>query len=156
MTALRTKFTDQMKEYMKAKDETGLATVRLIISTLKDKDIDARGKGRADGINEPEIMSMLQGMVKQRQESAKIYNDNGRPELAAREDAEIAIIQTFLPTQLDEAGAKAAIAGIVKDTGAESIKDMGKVMAVLKDQYAGQIDMAKAGNWVKEALNAAA
>lgn len=153
MSALRTKFTDTMKEYMKVKDEVGLATVRLIISSLKDKDIDARGKGRADGINEPEIMSMLQGMVKQRQESAKIYHDNNRPELAAREESEIKIIQTFLPQQLDETGAKAAIKGIVAETGATSIKDMGKVMAVLKDKYAGQIDMTQAGGWVKEALN---
>lgn len=152
MSALRTRFTESMKEYMRAKDETGLATVRLINAALKDKDIDARGKGRPDGINEPEIMSMLQGMIKQRQESAKIFKDNNRPELAAKEEAEITVISQFLPKQLSEEESKAVIKGLVAETGAADIKDMGKVMAALKDRYAGQMDMAKAGPWVKEAL----
>jgi uncharacterized protein YqeY len=152
MSALRTRFTDQMKEYMRAKDETGLATVRLISAALKDKDIDARGKGRPDGINEPEIMSMLQGMIKQRQESAKIYADNNRPELAAKEEAEIVVISQFLPKQLSDDEARATIKALVTEVGAADIKDMGKVMGALKDRYAGQIDMTKAGGWVKEAL----
>ncbi|MES2728493.1 MAG: GatB/YqeY domain-containing protein [Pseudomonadota bacterium] len=153
MSTLRAHLTENMKTCMKEKDELGLSTVRLILSALKDKDIDARGKGRPDGLNDGEIMSMLQTMIKQRQESAKIYVDNNRPELAAREDQEIAVIQTFLPTQLDEAATKAAIKAIIASTEAAGIKDMGKVMAVLKDTHAGQIDMTKAGPWVKALLN---
>lgn len=153
MSALRPKMTDAMKTAMKEKDEAGLATIRLMLAALKDKDIDARGKGRPEGLNDGEILSMLQSMIKQRQESAKIYIDNARPELAAREEQEIAIIQSFLPQQLDAAAAQAAIRQIIADTGAAGIKDMGKVMAALKDAYAGQIDMAQAGAWVKEALN---
>ncbi len=153
MSTLRAQMTDTMKTCMKEKNETGLATIRLMLAALKDKDIDARGKGRPEGLNDGEIMSMLQTMVKQRQESAKIYTDNNRPELAAQEEKEIAIIQNFLPRQLDEAATKDAIRQVIGNVGAAGIKDMGKVMAALKDNYAGQIDMTKAGPWVKELLN---
>ena len=141
-----------MKEAMKNKNQTALSTIRLINAALKDRDITARGNGKADGIEESEILSMLQSMIKQRQESAKTYCDAGREELAEREEAEIEVIKQFLPQQLSEDEVKAAIQTIIADTGAESIKDMGKVMGVLKSQYAGQVDKGKAGGLVKELL----
>lgn len=149
---IREKFTSALKEALKAKDQQTLSTLRLVTAALKDKDIDARGKGRQGGIDDSEILAMLQTMVKQRRESAAIYHQNSRPELAAQEESEIAVIERYLPQQLGEEEVKAVIAGIVQKTGAAGVKDMGKVMAVLKADYAGQIDMAKAGPWVKEKL----
>ena len=148
----RSELNTAMKEAMKNKNQTALSTIRLINAALKDRDITARGNGKADGIEESEILSMLQSMIKQRQESAKTYCDAGREELAEREEAEIEVIKQFLPQQLSEDEVKAAIQTIIADTGAESIKDMGKVMGVLKSQYAGQVDMGKAGGLVKELL----
>lgn len=148
----RSELNAAMKEAMKNKNQTALSTIRLINAALKDRDITARGNGKADGVDEAEILSMLQSMIKQRQESAKTYCDAGREELAEREEAEIEVIKQFLPQQLSEDEVKAAIETIVADTGAESIKDMGKVMGVLKSQYAGQVDMGKAGGLVKEIL----
>jgi len=148
----RSELNTAMKEAMKNKNQTALSTIRLINAALKDRDITARGNGKADGIEESEILSMLQSMIKQRQESAKTYCDAGREELAEREEAEIEVIKQFLPKQLGEDEVKAAIETIIADTGAESIKDMGKVMGVLKGQYAGQVDMGKAGGLVKELL----
>lgn len=151
---IRETLSATMKEAMKARDEVTLGTVRLILSALKDKDIAARAPGRAEGISDPEILSMLQGMVKQRQDSAKIYHDAGRADLFEREEAEIRVIERFLPRQMDESGMAAAVAGVVGDIGAKDIKDMGKVMAELKTRYAGQMDMAIAGGLVKKALGA--
>ena len=148
----RSELNAAMKEAMKNKNQTALSTIRLINAALKDRDITARGNGKADGVDEAEILSMLQSMIKQRQESAKTYCDAGREELAEREEAEMEVIKQFLPQQLSEDEVKAAIETIVADTGAESIKDMGKVMGVLKSQYAGQVDMGKAGGLVKEIL----
>jgi len=148
----RSELNTAMKEAMKSKNQTALSTIRLINAALKDRDIAARGKGKADGVDESEILSMLQSMIKQRQESAKTYCDAGREELAEREEAEIDVIKGFLPQQLGEDEVKAAIEKIIADTGAESIKDMGKVMGVLKGEFAGQIDMGKAGGLVKELL----
>lgn len=148
----REEFTAAMKDAMKSKNQTALSTIRLIMAALKDRDIAARSKGQADGIEEAEILSMLGSMVKQRQESAKVYCDAGREELAEREEAEIEIIQKFMPAQLSDDDVAAAIDSIIADTGASDIKDMGKVMGVLKSKYAGQVDMGKAGSAVKAKL----
>jgi uncharacterized protein YqeY len=150
----RTEFKDALVAAMKAKDQPTVDTVRLINAKLKDKDIEARGHGNADGISEAEILSLLQGMVKQRQESAEIYAKNARPELADKENAEIAVIERFLPAQMSEAEVKAAIDALIAETGAKDIKDMGKVMGAMKSKYAGQVDMAKASALIKEKLAA--
>jgi uncharacterized protein YqeY len=147
MSTLRTRFTDDMKTAMKAGDSATTATIRLIIAALKTKDTEGRGQ-----IEEPEIMSMMQTMIKQRLESAKIYRDNARAELADKEEAEIKIIEKFLPKQLSDAEAEAAVAALVAELGVTSIKDMGRVMNELKTRYAGQMDMAKAGPLVKGKL----
>lgn len=150
---LREKIKQAQKEAMIAKDQTKLSTVRLIMATLKDRDIQARSKGNTDGIEEAEILSMLQSMIKQRHDSVKMYEQGGRAELAEREQAEIRVIEGFLPQQLSNEELTSAIDAIVKETGAEGMKDMGKVMGVLKTRYAGQIDMGKASAAVKSALN---
>lgn len=150
----REEFSARLKEAMKNKDQIALATVRLIQAALKDRDINARGSGNHEGIPDTEILSMLQSMIKQRLESAKTYRDAARPELADREEAEIKVIETFLPKQLGEAEIAAAIETIIKETGAADIKDMGKVMNELKSRYAGQMDMGKAGGAVKQKLSA--
>ncbi len=150
----RTEFNAALKTAMKQRDQITVSTVRLILAALKDRDIAARTQGKADGITEPEILSMLQGMIKQRQESAETYGNAGRLDLAEREKAEIRIIEGFLPRQMDEDELRAAIDSIVADTGAASIKDMGKVMTEVKTRYAGQADMARAGAIVKEKLSA--
>lgn len=149
---LRNNFTEQMKQALLAKEEIKLATLRLIVAALKDRDIAARGKGNRDGISDDEILSMLQSMIKQRQESIKMYEQGNRPELAAREQAEILVIQTFLPKQLSDDEVKSAIDGIIKATGAAGVKDMGKVMAEMKAKYTGQMDFSKASGLVKERL----
>jgi uncharacterized protein YqeY len=148
----REEFNSALKEALKAKDQIATSTIRLIIAALKDRDISARGQGKADGIGEPEILSMLQGMIKQRKESAQIYSEAGRHDLSEREEAEIVVIERFLPRQMDEAEVTAIIEKLIAESGAKDIKDMGKVMGVLKTQYAGQIDMAKAGAVVKQKL----
>lgn len=148
----RDEFTTALKQAMQAKDQIALSTIRLITAAMKDRDIAARGKGNMEGIDEAEILSMLQSMVKQRQESSKTYSDNGRPELAEREMAEIAIIEKFLPAQMSDDEVAKIINDLVSETGAADIKDMGKVMNELKARYAGQIDMAKAGGAVKARL----
>lgn len=150
----REEFSNRMKEAMKAKDQVALSTVRLIQAALKDRDINARSSGNQDGISEGDILSMLQSMIKQRLESAKTYRDAARPELAEREEAEIKVIESFLPKQMSDADVAAAIEKIIKDIGAGDIKDMGKVMNELKARYAGQMDFGKAGGAVKEKLSA--
>ena len=148
----RSEITTAMKEAMKNKDQIALSTIRLINAALKDRDIAARGQGKADRVEDSEILSMLQSMIKQRQESAKTYCDAGREELAEREEAEIDVIKAFLPKQLGDDELQEVIQGIIEETGASDIKDMGKVMGVLKGKYAGQVDMGKAGGLVKEKL----
>ncbi|MEM7679405.1 MAG: GatB/YqeY domain-containing protein [Pseudomonadota bacterium] len=148
----REEFNDFLKESLKNKDKVAIATTRLILAALKDRDISARGNGNADGVDEKEILSMLQSMIKQRRESIKMYNDAGREELAEREEAEIKVIERFLPAQLSDEDVQAEIEKIIAETGAESIKDMGKVMGQLKGKFAGQIDMGKAGGLVKAKL----
>jgi uncharacterized protein YqeY len=149
---LRARFTEALKTAMKAQDAAAVSTLRMMLAKLKDSDIAARGKGNAEGIGEPEIQQMLQGMVKQRRESAALYQQGGRPELAAKEEAEIAIIETFLPKQLGEAEAEAAIKAAIAEAGAQGPKDMGRVMALLRGKYAGQMDFAKASGVAKKLL----
>ena len=151
--SLRAQLTDAMKEAMKAKDAKRLATVRLVLAALKDRDIAARSETSRDLLGDDEILTLLAKMIKQREESAAVYRQGGRPELAENEEAEIAIIRTFMPRQMDEAEAKAAIQAVIAETGAASIKDMGKVMAVLKERYAGQMDFSKASAATKDALS---
>ncbi len=148
----REEFTTALKQALKDKDQVAMSTIRLMTAAMKDRDIAARGNGNDEGISEAEILSMLQSMIKQRQESSKMYRENDRRELADREEAEIKVIERFLPAQMSEEEMGAAIEAIIADIGAESIKDMGKVMGELKGKYAGQLDMAKAGGLVKAKL----
>lgn len=150
---MREQFTTALKEAMKAGEKARLGTIRLIQAAIKDKDIEARGAGRELATNE-EILALLQKMVKQRQESAAVYRQNGRPELADGEEAEIVVIQSFMPAQMSEDEVKAAIAAAVSETGAAGMKDMGKVIALLKEKFTGQMDFAKASALVKAALSA--
>ena len=152
MSQIRTELTNAMKDAMRAKDELTLNTIRMIISKAKSEDIEARAKGNMDGVSDGEVLSLMQGMIKQRQESAKMFRDGGRPELAEKEDAEIKVIEKFLPAQMSDDDVAAVIAGLITATGAAGIKDMGKVMAELKTKYAGQLDMGKAGAVVKQKL----
>ena len=149
---MRDAISNAQKEALKAKDKTALSTIRLITAALKDRDIAARTKGSGDGISDDEILSMLQTMIKQRAESVKLYNQGNRPELAAAENEEIRVIQQFLPQQLSAEELKDAIAQAITSSGAESVKDMGKVMAVLKADYAGQIDFGVASGIIKNTL----
>lgn len=150
----REKINAAMKDALKNKEMGRVAAIRLITAAIKDKDIASRTEGRNDGIDESGILSLLQGMIKQRTESAKIFRENSRPELAAKEEAEIAVIEGFLPKQLSDDEVARVIEGIIASTGASSIKDMGKVMAELKANYAGQLDMGKAGGVIKQKLSA--
>jgi uncharacterized protein len=148
---MRTRLMDDLKTAMKAGDKAKVGTIRLIQAALKDKDIEARGQGKGQ-LTDDDILSLLQKMAKQRQESLTIYRDAGRAELAAGEQTELDIINAYLPQQMDEAGIKAAIQSAIGETGAGSMKDMGKVVAALKAKYTGQMDFAKASQLVKAAL----
>jgi uncharacterized protein YqeY len=150
--SLRARFSDALKDAMKARREREVATLRMILAGLKNRDIAAREKGVADGIPDAEIAQMLQGMIKQRRESIELYEKGGRAELAQQEKDEIAVIEGFLPKQLDAAAAEAAIRAVIAETGAASVKDMGKVMAALKAKLAGQIDLAAAGPIARKLL----
>ena len=150
--SLREKFQDGLKQSMQARDDIATATLRLISAALKDRDIAARSKGNTDGIDEDEILSMLQTMIKQRKESIKMYEQGGRPELAAREAQEIDVIKRFLPAQITGDQLSQTIDQIIQSEAASSIKDMGKVMAVLRGQYAGQMDFGQASAIVKQKL----
>ena len=151
-TILRDKITDATKTAMKAKDSLRVSTLRLISAAIKDRDIEARAQDRCQGIDESEIMSLLSKMVKQREESAKTYDDNGRPELAERERQEIDIVREFMPKPLSDTEMQEVIAGLIADNGATGLKDMGKIMGLLKAGYAGRVDMGKAGAIVKNHL----
>ncbi len=148
----RTELNTALKEAMKARDEIGIATIRLILAAMKDRDIDARGHGRTDGISDTEILSMMQSMIKQRQESSATYKSASRTDLSDREDAEIKVIRRFLPQQMDEAGIQKTVEGLLAELNVTDVRDMGKVMAELKVRYAGQFDMAKASGLVKQKL----
>ena len=151
---LRQQLNDAMKEAMKARNAPRLATLRLVLAALKDRDIAARSETSRDLLGDDEILVLLAKMIKQREESAAAYDAGQRPELAAGERAEIAVIREFMPRQMDDAEMAAAIRAVVAATGAASIKDMGKVMAALKERHAGQMDFTKASAAVKAALSA--
>jgi uncharacterized protein YqeY len=151
--SLRESFTDQMKLSMKAGTPARTSTLRMIMAKLKDTDIAARPKG-VDKVPDEEIIAMLRGMVKSRRESMELYTQGNRPELAAKEEAEIAVIESFLPAQMDDAAMQQAVAEAVAETGAAGIKDMGRVMAALRAKHAASLDMAKAGPMVKARLSA--
>ena len=149
---LRSKLQAATKEAMKARDSARLSTLRLIGAAVKDREIAARG-GDGDGaLTEGDLILILSRMVKQRQESARAYEEAGRLELASKEEDEIAVIQEFLPRQMDEAETRAAIDKAITDLGAEGIRDMGRVMAALKERHAGQMDFGAVGPAVKDRL----
>lgn len=150
----RSEFSAALKKSLLEKDQIASATIRLILAALKDRDISVRNGGDADGISDDEILLLLQSMVKQRQESSKTYSDAGRDDLAEREEAEIDVIRTFMPKQLNDQEMLDAISAIITEVHAESIRDMGKVMAIVKEKYAGQMDMGKAGGIAKQQLSA--
>ncbi|MAF96633.1 MAG: glutamyl-tRNA amidotransferase [Rhodospirillaceae bacterium] len=149
---LRTRLSDALKAAMKEKDERSVSTLRLILAALKDQDIAARGKGNKEGLTDDQVLGLLQSMIKQRRDSIKLYEQGGRMELSQREAEEIAVIEEFLPEQMSDDEMAAVITGIIGEVGAESLKDMGKVMTALKEQHAGQMDFAKASAMVKERL----
>lgn len=151
---LRQQLNDMLKDAMRAKEDRKVSTIRLINAALKDRDIQARSKGNTDGISDDEILGLLQSMVKQRRDSIEAYSKGGRPDLAQQEAEEISYIETFLPSQLSDAEAEAAIAEAIAKSEADSIKDMGKVMAYLKEHYAGRMDFSKAAGTVKAKLGA--
>ena len=147
---MRARLTEDMKTAMKSGDKERLGTIRLMQAAIKDLDIAMRGLGKEAG--DADLLGLLAKMVKQREESAKIYIEGGRPELAAKEKAEIVVIQDYLPKQLSDAEAEAAIAKVIADTGASGIKDMGKVMTELRARHAGQMDFGKASGMIKALL----
>ncbi|MBI4725346.1 MAG: GatB/YqeY domain-containing protein [Rhodomicrobium sp.] len=152
---IRDKLTGAMKEAMRARNEAETTTIRMINAAIKQKDIDvARARGDQQ-ISEDEILNLLQSLIKSRRESIELYKQGGRQDLVDKEEAEIAIIERFLPKQLGEEETKAAVRELVASVGASSVKDMGKVMAALKSQYAGQLDMTKASAIVKQVLTGA-
>jgi uncharacterized protein YqeY len=149
---LRNRFSERLKDALRSKDQRAISTVRLILAALKDRDIAARGRGKTDGIGEDEILQMLQTMVKQRREAIELYKAGQREDLVRQEEEEIGVIESFLPKQLGEAEMDAAVAALVSELGATGIKDMGRVMGVLKERFAGQMDVAKASAIVKRRL----
>jgi uncharacterized protein YqeY len=149
---LREQFTDQLKASMKAGDAPRTSTLRMILARLKDVDIAARPKG-IDRVPDQEIVGMLRGMVKSRRESVELYRQGHRQDLVDKEEAEIAVIETFLPQQMDETAMEQAVATAIAETGAASIKDMGKVMAVLRTKYAATLNLATAGPMVRARLS---
>jgi uncharacterized protein len=148
---LRDDINNALKDAMKSGDKRRVSTLRLVNSALKNADIEARGQGKS-ALADDEVLPLLQKMIKQRQEAVELYEKGGRAELAGQEREEIEIIAAYLPKQMSEAEAKAAVADVVKDVGATSVKDMGKVMAALKQRYAGRMDFSKASTIVKTVL----
>lgn len=150
---LRNRVSQSLKQAMKDKDSSRLATLRLINAAIKDQDIALRGQGNEDGVTDADILAILAKMTKQRQESARAYEEGGRIDLAEQELGEISIIEDFLPSQLDEDEIAQAIEAAISQAGAESLRDMGKVMAQLKADYAGQMDFGSVGPRVKDMLS---
>ena len=150
---LRDRLNEAMKDAMRARDQAALGTIRLILAKLKDTDIAARTEASREGVADDKILSMLQSMIKQRNESIALYEKGARQDLADKEKAEIAVIERFLPQQMGEAAVEAAVQEAIAASGAKTIKDMGGVMAALKGKYAGQMDFAKASAAVKKALS---
>jgi len=150
---LRDKLNEALKEAMRARDMATVGTIRMILAKLKEVDIASRTEANREGVADDRILSMMQGMIKQRNESITLYEKGGRADLADKEKVEIAVIERFLPQQMDEAAVQAAVNEAIASSGAKSIKDMGGVMAVLKAKYAGQMDFAKASAAVKKTLS---
>jgi uncharacterized protein YqeY len=150
--SLAERINKALKTAMREQDKVRLSTLRLISAAFKDREIQNRGTGKDESLTEAGMQEILAKMIKQRRESADTYDQGGRPELGERERAEIVIIEEFLPRQLSVAEMEAAISGVVKELGAESLKDMGRVMGVLKERYGGQMDFGKAGGIVKGLL----
>ena len=148
---LRDDINKALTEAMKAKNERAVSTLRMVNSSLKNADIEARGAGKP-ALGDAEVLSLLQKMIKQRQESVELYQKGGRDDLVKQEQEEIGIIAAYLPKQMSEAEMTAAIDAAVKDTAAVGMKDMGKVIGILRGKYAGQMDMAKASGMVKAKL----
>ena len=149
---LRDNINNATKEAMKARDERRVGTLRMMNAAIKNADIEARGQGK-EPLNEADLMSLFQKMIKQRQESAELYDKGARPELAAAERAEIAIIQAYLPQQMSDTEAGHAISTLLQEINAETMKDMGRAMAALKERFAGKMDFGKASGKIKELLN---
>jgi uncharacterized protein YqeY len=149
---LREAFSERLKDAMRAKDASTVGTLRMVMAALKDRDIASRGGEHNGTIPEAEVLRLLQGMVKQRRESITLYQQGNRPDLVAKEEGEIAVIESFLPKQMGDDDIAAAVKAAIADTGAAGIKDMGKVMAALRERHAGIIDMGKAGAVVKQQL----
>ena len=149
---LRAAFSDALKEALKSKDQYAVSTMRLILAALKDRDIAGRSNGQPDGISEDEILSMLQTMLKQRTESVRLYEEGGRLELAEQEKAEMDVIRRFMPQQMNDAEIKEAVESVVQEIGALELKDMGRAMTALKEQYAGRMDFSKASGLVRQIL----
>ena len=150
---LRARLSDELKTAMKAKNQRAVSTVRLILAALKDRDIAARTKGNTDGISDEEIGDLLQKMIRQRHESIELYERGNRQDLARQEREEIAIIERFLPKQMSEGEMAEAVSGVVAELGVSSIKDMGRVMAALKQRHSGHMDFSKASALVKQRLS---
>jgi uncharacterized protein YqeY len=150
---LRQRLVDELKVAMKSRDQRSISTLRLILAALKDRDIAARTRGSGQGVDEAEIIEMMQKMVRQRQESIALYRQGNRPELVAQEEGEIAVIERFMPKKLDPEETEAAIAAVIKELDAKSIKDMGRVMARLKEKFSGRMDFGSIGPHVKQRLS---
>ena len=149
---LRDNINNAMKDAMKARDERRVGTLRMMNAAIKNADIAARGEGK-EPLNEADLMSLFQKMIKQRQESAELYDKGARPELAAQERGEIEIITAYLPQQMSDVEAGSAISAMLKEINAETMKDMGRAMAALKERFAGKMDFSKASGKIKELLS---
>ena len=150
---LRTRLDEGLKAAMRARDPCATSTMRLILAALKDRDIAERGKGNAEGLSDEQILGLLRSMIKQRQESIRLYEQGGRPELAKQEADEITVIEQFLPAQMDAQAVEDAVTAVIAETQASTLKDMGRVMALLKERFPGQMDFARAGALVKARLS---
>ena len=149
---LRTRLEEALKAAMRARDACATSTLRLILAAIKDRDIAERGKGNPSGLSDEQILALLQSMIKQRQESIRIYEQSGRHDLAEQEANEISVIEQFLPPQMDDQSIQDAVSEAIAELDARTLKDLGRVMGLLKQRYAGQMDLAKAGKFVKEHL----
>ena len=149
---LREQLSDSLKDAMRAKEKRKTSTLRLILAAIKDRDIAAREHGNVDGVSDDDVLQILSKMVKQRNESISTYEEAGRLELAEQEREEIVIIETFLPRQMREDEIEEAVKGMVDEIGAQSLKDMGKVMGALKEKYAGHMDFGRASSMAKQFL----
>ena len=149
---LRTRLEEGLKDALRAHQDCATSTLRLIIAAVKDRDIAERGKGNPAGLSDQQILGLLQSMIKQRQESIRLYEKGDRPDLAKQEADEISVIEQFLPRQMDEQCIEDAVKEAIAELDAKTLRDMGRVMTLLKQRYAGQMDPAKAGKFVKQHL----